>query len=83
MEQFTAQQPKKLEEFIDENKPWLLIGIPNRDPFLVPQYLERPSSSSDQLTKKLMSFREGLHVIMQRHMRQHFGDVTGCINHAL
>ena len=23
------------EEFIDENEPWLLIGIPNRDPFLV------------------------------------------------
>ena len=23
-----------LEEFIDENEPWLLIGIPSRDPFL-------------------------------------------------
>ena len=28
-----------LEEFIDENEPWSLIGIPNRDPFLVTQYL--------------------------------------------
>ena len=25
---------KLLEEFIDENEPWLLIGIPSRDPFL-------------------------------------------------
>ena len=30
-----------LEEFIDENEPWLLIGIPSRDPFLVTQYLEK------------------------------------------
>ena len=26
---------KLLEEFIDENEPWLLIGIPSRDPFLI------------------------------------------------
>ena len=36
-----------LEEFVDENEPWLLIGIPSRDPFLVTQYLERHSVSSD------------------------------------
>ena len=36
-----------LEEFTDENEPWLLIGIPNRDPFFVAQYLERHSVSSD------------------------------------
>ena len=24
-----------LEELTDENEPWLLIGIPSRDPFLV------------------------------------------------
>ena len=36
---------KLLEEFIDENEPWLLIGIPSRDPFLVTQYLERHSST--------------------------------------
>ena len=49
-----------LEEFIDENEPWLLIGIP-----IVTQYLERHSVSSDQHVKKLMSLREGLHVMMQ------------------
>ena len=63
-----------LEEFIDENEPWLLIGIPSRDPFLVTQNLERHSVSSDQHMKKLMSLREGLHVMMQCYMRQHFAD---------
>ena len=29
-----------LEEFVDKNEPWLLIGVPSRDPFLVTQYLE-------------------------------------------
>ena len=37
-----------LEEFIDENEPWLLIGIPSRDSFLLTHYLERHSVSSDQ-----------------------------------
>ena len=37
-----------LEEFNDESEPWLLIGIPNTDPFLVTQNLERHSVSSDQ-----------------------------------
>ena len=63
-----------LGEFIDKNEPWLLIGIPSRDPFLVTQYLERHSVSSDQHMKKLMSLREGLHVMMQCYMRQHFAD---------
>ena len=31
---------KLLEEFIDENEPWFLIGTPSRDPFFVTQYLE-------------------------------------------
>ena len=62
------------EKFIDENEPWLLIGIPSRDPFLVTQYLERHTLSSDQHMKKLMSFREGLHVMMQCYMRKHFAD---------
>ena len=61
-----------LEEFIDENEPWLLIGIPNKDPFFVTQYLD--SVSSDQHMKKLMSLREGLHVMIQCYMRQHFAD---------
>ena len=30
---------KLLEEFMDENEPWLLIGIPSRGPFFVTQYL--------------------------------------------
>ena len=57
---------------MDENEPWLLIGIPNRDPFLVTQYLVRHSASSDQHMKKLVC--EGLHVMMQHYMRQHFAD---------
>ena len=63
-----------LEIFIDENEPFLLIRIPSRDPFLVNQYLERHSVSSDRHMKKLMSLREGLHVMMQCYMRQHFAD---------
>ena len=38
------------------------------------QYLERLSASSDQHMKKLMSLREGLHVMMHCYMRQHFVD---------
>ena len=63
-----------LEEFIDENEPWLLVRIPRRDPFFVTQYLERHFASSDQYMKKLMSLREGLHVMMQCYMRQHVTD---------
>ena len=63
-----------LEEFIDESEPWLLTGFPNRDPILVTQYLERHLSSSDQRMKKLLSHREGLHVMIQCHMRLHFAD---------
>ena len=63
-----------LEGFIDENETWLLVGIPSRDPFLVTQYLERHSLGSDQHMKKLMSPCEGLHVMMQCYMRQHFAD---------
>ena len=55
-----------------ENEPWLLIVTPSRDPFLVTQYLERHSVSQDQHMKKLMSLREGLIVLMQSYMRQHF-----------
>ena len=63
-----------LLEFIDENEPWLLFGIPNRDPFWVTQYLERHSVSSDQHMKKLMSLRQGLHVMMQCYMRHYLAD---------
>ena len=36
--------------------------------------MERHSVSSDQHLEKLMSLREGLHVMMQCYMRQHFAD---------
>ena len=62
------------QEFIDENEPWLLIGIPSRDPFFPAQYLERHSVISDRHVKKLMTLREGLHVMMPCYMRQHFAD---------
>ena len=65
---------KLLEECIDENELWLLIGIPSRDPFHVTQYWGRHSVGSDQHMKKLMSLREGLHVMMQCYMRQHVAD---------
>ena len=65
---------KLLEEIVDENEPRLLIRVPSRDPFFVRQYLERHSVSSDRHMKKLMSLREGLHVMMQCYMRQHFAD---------
>ena len=73
MESFSAQQKKFVGRFIDENEP-LLIGIPNRVPFLGTQYLERHSASSDQHMKKLMLLREGLHAMMQCCMGQHFAD---------
>ena len=72
--------PKLLEEFIDENEPWLSIGIPDRDPFFVTQYSERHSVSSDQHMKKLMSLREGLHVMMQCCSDSTLLIVTGCMN---
>ena len=66
--------PNLLDEFLDENEPWLLIGTPSGDPFFVTQYLERHSVSTDRHMKKLMSLREGLHVMMQCYMRQRFVD---------
>ena len=36
--------------------------------------LEKHSASSSQHMKKLMSLREGLHVMMQCYTRQHFAD---------
>ena len=47
---------KLLDEFIDENEPWLLIGSPNRDPFLVTKYLERHSASSDHTKRNWCHF---------------------------
>ena len=50
---------KRLEEFIDENEPWLLIGIPSRYSFLMIQYLERHSVSSDQHTMHVFTQHRG------------------------
>ena len=50
------------------------MEIASRDPFLVTQYLERHSVSADQHMKKVMSLREGLHLMMQCYTRQHFTD---------
>ena len=74
MEHFATINQKLLEESIDGNEPWLLIRIPSRDPFFVAQYLEPHSVSSYQHMKKSMSLCEGLHVVMQFYMRQHFAD---------
>ena len=62
---------KSFENVIDENLPWLLLGIPRRDPFFVTHYSERRSESSDQHMKTLVSLREGLRVVMQCYKRQH------------
>ena len=61
-------------KFVDKNEPWLLIGIPSRDPFLVMRYLEKHTESSDQHTKKLMPLRQGLHLMMPCYVRQHLAD---------
>ena len=56
---------------MDENEPWLLIGIPSRDSSLLIQHLERHFVTSDQHMKELMPLREGLHVTTQCYLRQH------------
>ena len=38
MEQSATLNQNLLEEFVDENEPWLLIGIPRRDPFFVSEF---------------------------------------------
>ena len=66
--------PNLLEEFIDENDPLLLIGIPSKDSFFVTQYLERHFVSADPNVKEWMPLREIVNVMMQCYMRQHFAD---------
>ena len=41
---------------MNEEKPWLLIKIPVRDPSLVTQYVEGHSVSSDQHKKNKCHF---------------------------
>ena len=50
---------KLLEEFINENEPWLLIRIPS-------------SVSADPNVKELMPLREILHGMMHCYRRQHY-----------
>ena len=69
---FQSSIQKWLDTFTEQKEAWLLIGMSNRDPFFVTRYLERPIASSDQHIKKLVSLREGLHVMMQCYMRQYF-----------
>ena len=63
-----------LEKFTVEDLPWLWVGIPNRDPFLVTYYLEKRSESSDQDMNKLMSLREGLCLMIHYYRTQHSAD---------
>ena len=64
----TPSNQNLLKKFTDENETWLLIRIPNRDPFCGTQFLETHSASSDQDMKKLMSLH--VNVMMQCYMRQ-------------
>ena len=61
---------KMLVFFFDENELWFLIGIPSREPLFVTHYSGRHSVSSNLHMKKLMSIREGFHLMMQCYMRQ-------------
>ena len=64
-----------LGEFIDENEPWWLIGIPSKDLFLRVQCMEQHFVRTDLNVNELMPVREGLHVMMQCDMRQHFAEL--------
>ena len=76
-----------LEEFVDKNEPWLLIGIPSRDPFLVTQYLERHTENSDQHMKKLVPLRQGLREEIHKNINDLFRERTcmqmGCAEDAV
>ena len=56
---------KSLDECIDENEPWLLIGILSKDLFLRIQCMEQHYVGTDLNVKELMPLREGLHEMMQ------------------
>ena len=63
-----------MEELKDKKEPRMLIGIPNRVPFILKQNLERHFECSDQHMKKLMPLRGRSSLIMQCNMRQHLVD---------
>ena len=55
---------KLLEDFIDENEPWLLIGIRSRDSFFNDTVLGTTFSEFGSAREGLMPLREGIHVGM-------------------
>ena len=59
---------------MDENEPWLLIGIPNVGPFILCDRIPGETLCSDQHMEKLMSLLEDLHVMMQCYIRPHVAD---------
>ena len=64
-----------LEGFMDENEPWLLLGIPNRDrSILCDTVLGKTLSECRSTHEEIDVTRESLHVMMQCYMRQHFAD---------
>ena len=65
---------KSLEKFIEETMPQLLGGIPSTDLLLATHYLVKRAENADEDMKKLMSLREGLHVMIQCYERQHSAD---------
>ena len=62
---------KLLEEFMDENEPWLLIRTPSKDLFLGIQCMKQHFARTDLDVKELMTLRAGLHEMMQCDLRQH------------
>ena len=59
---------------MDENEPWLEIGIPSKELFLRIRCMEQHFVRTDLNVKELMPLREGLHEMMQCDMRQHFAE---------
>ena len=49
---------------MDENEPWLLVGIANRDPFFVTQYFEKIQGIQINTMKKVKSLHASLHVML-------------------
>ena len=62
-----------MKKDVDENEPWLSVGIQKQRRIPCDTIHGKDTLwSSDQHMKKLMSLREGLQVMMQCYMRQHF-----------
>ena len=70
---------RSLEEFIDENEPWLWIRSPSK--FLRTQCMEQRLGRTDLNVKELTSLREGLHEMMPCDRRQHFAAINDLREH--